>query len=276
MLLLVTALGLSAAGASTFLLQYQRAMGSLDTTLLARVAQAHRVVLGAANSQSATAPPTTPEPYRSARAAIEAVISRVLPNADETTLGIVGSTPTYVPGVSTDFSLQTMPGFVARVIGETASGQTVLGTFTGPVSSYRYIAAPIRVAGSSDTAIFVAAIDINDQLANLSSAFTTYWQTVLATILIISSLGWFISGRLLRPLTDLRLTAARITSDQRSERIPTRGNDDLAVLGETVNSMLDRLDAATAPRRCSPRTQHPHFDREWSHGAARCDQCQGG
>jgi signal transduction histidine kinase len=42
---------------------------------------------------------------------------------------------------------------------------------------------------------------------------------------------------------------ARITSDRRSERIPTRGNDDLAVLGETVNGMLDRLDGAMTTQR---------------------------
>jgi signal transduction histidine kinase len=248
-LLVVAALGLSAAGASTFLLQYQRVVNSLDVTLMAHVSEAHAVVLGASNSRSSLTPSTKPQPYRSARAAVEAVISRVLPNADESTLGIVDRQPTYVPGVATDFSLASIPGFVTRVVSATSSGHTFLGTVTDSKSSYRYVAAPIRVAGSSDSAIFVAAIDVNGKLSDLSGAFTTYWETVLATLIIIASLGWFISGRLLSPLADLRRTAALITFDRRSERIPIRGNDDLAALGETVNGMLDRLDGAMTTQR---------------------------
>jgi two-component system OmpR family sensor kinase len=248
-ILLVTALGMSAAGATTFLLQYQRVMSSLDATLLSKVSEAHTVVLGASNSRTPTAPQGVLQPFTTARAAVEAVISRVLPGSDESTLGIVGNTATFVPGVATDFNLEQISGFTKRVVAETANGKTYLGTVTNSRSSYRYVAAPIRVAGSSDRAVFVAAIDINDQLADLSNAFATYWETVGITFLIIASLGWYITGRLLRPLTDLRLTAARITSDQHSERIPTKGNDDLAALGTTVNSMLDRLDGAMTTQR---------------------------
>jgi signal transduction histidine kinase len=138
---------------------------------------------------------------------------------------------------------------VKRVIAETAGGATYLGTLSDSKSAYRYIAAPIRVAGSSDSAIFVAAVDINANLSPLSAAFTTYWQMVAATFLVVASLVWFITGRLLRPLADLRLTAARITSDRRSERIIVRGNDDLSALGTTVNGMLDRLDGAMTTQR---------------------------
>jgi signal transduction histidine kinase len=248
-LLVVTALGMSAAGATTFLVQRQRAIASMDTTLLSRVSEAHAVVLGASNSRSPSTPDSSPKPFSTARAALEAVISRVLPNVDEATLGVVGGKPTFVPGVDTGFQLPTVPGLVSRVVSETSGGKAVLGTVSDSNSSYRYIAAPIRVAGSSDRAIFVAAIDINAKLSDLSSAFVTYWEVVGAAFLIIASLGWYVSGRLLRPLTELRLTAARITFDHRSERIPTRGNDDLAALGDTVNGMLDRLDSAMTTQR---------------------------
>jgi two-component system, OmpR family, sensor kinase len=248
-LLLVTALGMSAAGATTFLLQRQRVLDSLDDALLSHVSEAHAVVLGASNSRSPSTPGATPEPYTSARAAIEAVISRVLPDSDESTLGIVNGKATFVPGITTRFQLQSVPGFLAQVVSETSTGRTFIGTVTASGAQLRYIAAPIRVAGSSDRAIFVAAVDINDALADLSNAFTTYWETVGATILIVGALGWYVSGRLLRPLTDLRVTASRITSDRRSERIPTKGHDDLAVLGETVNGMLDRLDSAMTTQK---------------------------
>jgi signal transduction histidine kinase len=256
-ILVVTALGMSTAGATTFLLQRNRVMDSLDVTLLSRVTEAHAVVLGAANGKSPTSPNASPEPFSSARAAVEAVISRVLPDSGETSLGIVNGRPTYVPGVATDFQLQDIPGLVSRVVTETARGATILGTISEGGSSYRFVAAPIRVAGSADSAIFVAAIDINERLQDLSSAFATYWEMVGIALLIIASVGWFISGRLLRPLADLRSTAARITSDRRSERIPVTGNDDLALLGETVNGMLDRLDGAmTTQRRLLDDVRH--------------------
>src|SRR5665213_2295574 len=140
-LLLVAALGLTAAGATTFLLQYQRAVSSLDASLRSRVNEAYLVVLGASNSQSASAPPTAPQPFHSARAAVEAAISRVLPNSDESTLGIVDSKATFVPGVTTDFTIAQRTGLVKRVVAETADGKTYLGTFTDSTSSFRYIAA---------------------------------------------------------------------------------------------------------------------------------------
>jgi two-component system OmpR family sensor kinase len=240
---------MTAAGAATFLFQRQRVMDAIDVALLARVDEARAVVLGASNSKSPSTPQETPQPYRSARSAVQAVISRVLPDSDESTLGLVGDTPTFAPGISTTFQVSTVPGLVGAVVSETSTGRIFLGTISDSTSSYRYVAAPIRVAGSNDRAVFVAAIDINRRLTDLSNAFTAYWQIVAITFLIVASLAWYISGRLLRPLTDLRLTAARITSDNRSERIPTRGNDDLAVLGATVNGMLDRLDGAMTTQR---------------------------
>jgi two-component system, OmpR family, sensor kinase len=248
-LLLVTALGMGAAGATTFLLQRQRVLASIDTSLLARVGEAQSVVLGASNSRSPSAPRATPKPFGNARTAVEAVVSRVLPDSGETTLGIVDGKPTFVPGVTTSFQVQGIPGFLPQVISQTSKGQNYLGTVTRGRSSYRYVAAPIRVEGSSDSAIFVSAVDINSKLADLTDAFATYWEMVGIAFLLVAGLGWFISGRLLRPLTELRMTAARITSDNHSERIPTRGNDDLALLGVTVNSMLDRLDSAMTTQR---------------------------
>jgi two-component system OmpR family sensor kinase len=181
--------------------------------------------------------------------AVEAVISRILPGSGESTLGIVDGKASFVPGVKTDFLPQQIPGLMSLVRSQTTGGRTYIGTVTDSTSSYRFVAAPIQVSGSSDRAIFVAAIDIDRRLSDLSDAFNTYWETVAVAFVVMASLGWFLSGRLLRPLTDLRLTAARITSDRRSERILIKGNDDLALLGQTVNRMLDRLDSAMTTQR---------------------------
>jgi two-component system, OmpR family, sensor kinase len=248
-LLLVTALGMSAAGAATFLLERQRVLTSIDSSLLSRIGEAHQIVLGASNSRSPSAPAAVPEPFVSARAALEAVVSRVLPATGESTVGILNGRATFVPGISTDFRIDTMPGLVSRATTETLHGQVSVGTVQSGSTSYRYIAAPITVAGSAQRAVFVVAVDVNRQLADLSEAFNTYWEVAAAAFVLVAGLGWFVSGRLLSPIRDLRMAAARITSQERTARILVARSDDLGQLASTVNDMLDRLDAAMTGQR---------------------------
>ncbi len=258
-LLIVTTLGMSAGGAITFLVQKDHVLAGVDATLTTRVAEARRVVLGAANSKP-TVPGvdnTRPEAFTSANDAVQAVVGRVLPNSHEDTLGIVNGKAKFVPGVPTEFQLEKISGFVVHADSVSRNGETTIGSAVSKWGTIRYIAAPIGVAGSADTAVFVAATNLSSELADLSSAFATYWEVEAMTLLVIASLGWFISGRLLRPIRALRLAAARVTSSSRSERIPVRGRDDVSILTETVNEMLDRLDGAfTAQRQLLDDVRH--------------------
>ncbi len=242
---------MSAGGAITFLVQRDRMLSGVDATLQAQVAEARHVVLGAANSDPASpgTDQSTPHAFTTASDAIAAVIGRVLPDSHEDTLGIVNGRAKFVPGVPTEFHLESITGFVAHIVSITRDGKTRLGSTVSTSGTIRYIAAPISVAGSPDTAVFVASANLSSELAELSSAFITYWQVEAVTLLAVAALGWFISGRLLRPIRTLRLAAARITSSSRSDRIPVRGRDDVSLLTETVNEMLDRLDEAFIGQR---------------------------
>ena len=67
---------------------------------------------------------------------------------------------------------------------------------------------------------------------------------ILTPIMLALSLlvGWFASGRALRPVNDLARTAEEITSSRMDLRIPLRKTgDELDHLIETFNRMLDRL-----------------------------------
>jgi two-component system OmpR family sensor kinase len=250
-LLIVSALGMAGGGAVTFLIQRQRVLASVDSALLSRVYAARMVVLGASNSKPTdpAASPAVPEPFRSNSAALAAIVGRVIPDAHESSLGIVDGRAKFVPGVATDFQLQAIPGFVARVVSEEADGKPHLGTVAASGRSVRYVSIPVSVAGSTQPAIYVSATDLNAELADVTSAFITYWQVIAVSLLVIAASGWFISGRLLRPIRDVRIAAEHITSSNRSERIPVRGRDDLSQLTGTVNEMLDRLDGAMTGQR---------------------------
>lgn len=75
--------------------------------------------------------------------------------------------------------------------------------------------------------------------------------TALAVTLVAATLGgWFVSGRVLRPLQEVTATARRLSRSGLGERIPVSGpRDELRELGETFNEMLDRLEAAFEQER---------------------------
>ena len=71
--------------------------------------------------------------------------------------------------------------------------------------------------------------------------------------------AWLIAGRILRPLRDVDDTARSITDTDLSRRIPDRGGegDEFGDLVQTINGMLDRVEAAvSAQRRFSDDAGH--------------------
>ena len=61
-------------------------------------------------------------------------------------------------------------------------------------------------------------------------------------LLVAAAVGWLIAGRVLAPLKRISGTAKRVSEERLGERIPVGGpHDELRELGETLNSMLDRL-----------------------------------
>lgn len=243
-LCVVVALGLAAAGSVSFLIQRADALAQLDAHLRSRVDAARMIVLGPADPSS-----PTPTRFTSASDAARAVIAGTVPDAAESTFALVDGKLAYVPGVPTTVRLDRDATVVSAAARETAGGRTVLGSATTASGVYRYIAAPIRVAGDSTTAVFVMGASVDQALSGVFSQARTFALVALVTLLIVAALGWFASGRLLLPIAVLTRTAERITSRNRSERVPTRGNDDLSRLGRVLNGMLDRLDAELERRR---------------------------
>lgn len=80
----------------------------------------------------------------------------------------------------------------------------------------------------------------------------TFW-TLLAlsgvALLMTTGIGWAVAGRILAPVRLVRTTAAELTEQDLTRRIPVEGRDDIAALAETFNAMLDRLERAFAAQR---------------------------
>jgi signal transduction histidine kinase len=78
-----------------------------------------------------------------------------------------------------------------------------------------------------------------------------YSLVALAAIFVISLLvGWFVAGRLLRPIGEITTTANRLRATDLSQRINATGpRDELRMLADTIDDMLNRLDAAFRAER---------------------------
>jgi signal transduction histidine kinase len=69
-----------------------------------------------------------------------------------------------------------------------------------------------------------------------------YAVAFAGVLLVAAAVGWLIAGRVLAPLKRISGTAKRVSEEHLGERIPVGGpHDELRELGETLNSMLDRL-----------------------------------
>jgi signal transduction histidine kinase len=74
---------------------------------------------------------------------------------------------------------------------------------------------------------------------------TLQYVAIMAAMAVLSgALGWFVAGRVLRPVSEITATARRVSNESLHERIALEGPDDeLKQLADTFDSMLARLEA---------------------------------
>ena len=85
-----------------------------------------------------------------------------------------------------------------------------------------------------------------------------YAVAFLGVVLLATAIGWAIAGHVLAPLKRITNTARRVSDQRLGERIDVSGPDDeLRELGDTLNSMLDRLaESFDAQRRFVANASH--------------------
>jgi signal transduction histidine kinase len=71
-----------------------------------------------------------------------------------------------------------------------------------------------------------------------------------ALVLLVGALGWWLTGRALRPVEAIRAEAAEITASTIHRRVPEpETRDEVGRLARTMNSMLDRLEESSLRQR---------------------------
>lgn len=236
-ILVVTAVGLAVTGSLAYLIQRDLLLDATGEQLQQQVESARRVI--EVDEVAVTSPSD----------ALRAIVSVVVPPPNGSSVGIIDGEAAFVPGIEVPFRLDLQPGFIAHVVGEADPEAVRVGTFAAARGDLRYVIAPVVIDGADGIGWFVVAIDLDAELATLERTFLLFAVISVLALGAVAVSGWFVAGRLLRPVRLLRETAERISADDLAERIPIEGDDDVSRLTETVNDMLDRLDDALTQQR---------------------------
>jgi signal transduction histidine kinase len=101
-------------------------------------------------------------------------------------------------------------------------------------------------------------IGAQQQSADLQRLLAVSWLVLAVTAAASAILGWFASGRVLRPLRQMTATARTISAGNLGERLAVHGpNDEFRRLGDTFDELLARLESAfEAQRRFVANASH--------------------
>ncbi|MEO8519076.1 MAG: HAMP domain-containing sensor histidine kinase [Dermatophilaceae bacterium] len=243
-ILAVAAFGLAASGVASYLVQRRGVLTAVDAQLL------HTVP----NLQTIAAGKTTTAPLTTVDAVLRVAMQQIIPAANESVLGFVDGEPALVPAVNLPFRLDEDSTLVARIVREANPTHVVIGTATrtqSTLGTLRYLIVPVQLAGDPHTGWYVAAFDLDAELASVARSFQTYIRVALVALALVGLVASLASGRLLRPIRLLREAAASSSNAaDLTARIPVTGSDDLSELATAINSMFDRLqDSAISQRR---------------------------
>ena len=255
-ILAVACIGLAIVGSVTFLVQRERVITEVNDRLQAQVerlitvAGAGEGATDAADSGATTASEDLRiDDFESVEDYLYSAVARLVPARNEAAVAIIDGKARYRPATLSGFDISGNQQLIDRVIAETADGETKIGTAVTDQGSLKYIAIPVSMPGDPQTGIYVRAIDLGAELAPVTAAIATYSIAAIVMLGAIGFVGWFVAGRLLSPIRDLRAAADAITLDDMSPRLSPQGNDDISDLTRTVNSMLDRLEGSVDVQR---------------------------
>lgn len=234
--LLAVTLGLSVVGIRAALLA--RVDAGIETELAQEVEEL-RILSGGID-------PATGEPFADDVAAIfRAFMDRNVPAADEVFYSFAPSESLYSPRDAPRAVIEDAE-LVARWRSSDVPRREDVETADGHA---RVLAVPVLGSDDAIRGTFVVAIYPAGRLAEVDDIIRSVASIVLGA-LVLGSLGaWVVAGRVVRPVRELTEAAAAIEVGDRTRRIEVTGRDELAVLGATFNSMLDRLDDAFRSQR---------------------------
>ena len=143
----------------------------------------------------------------------------------------------------------TGPAIDAGEIQQAADGAVILQReVPGLDAEARVLAEPVTT--SEGELVIVAGASTGDRDEALAGIVGAFAVGAPLALLIASALGYLLASRSLAPVESMRRRAAEITLERSGERLPLpRADDEIRRLAETLNRMLDRIEASLERQR---------------------------
>jgi signal transduction histidine kinase len=122
------------------------------------------------------------------------------------------------------------------------------GEFDTPAGPVSYLAVPVARGGET-LGSFVVTNFSEEERQEVEEAVRILGAVSGGVLIVGTLLAFVAAGRVLAPLRSLRDAARSITASDLTRRIEVEGRDEIAELGRTFNSMLDRLEDAFRSQR---------------------------
>lgn len=128
---------------------------------------------------------------------------------------------------------------------------TVPGYRTGMSGPLRVVALPVTRPGEAvEASTVVVAVQAGDVAHAEKVLRTTLLIVAPLLLLVLGLIAWWVIGRALRPVEQLRAGAESISGAGRDERLPVPDQaDEIQALAITLNGMLDRLSQSRERQR---------------------------
>ncbi|SDW72922.1 Signal transduction histidine kinase [Amycolatopsis xylanica] len=173
-------------------------------------------------------------------------LERNLPEKYETFFSIVGGVASRRSAIEPPARLDNDHALVTELVRATAPAY---GTVNTAVGSARYGVIPVSAENAPGRGALVIVEFVDHAAGEIGDVVRVMAVMSGAALVLAGLVGWLVAGRILAPVREVRLAAEQIGESDLTRRIEVRGSDDVAALGRTFNTMLDRLERAFAGQR---------------------------
>ncbi|QDY76376.1 sensor histidine kinase [Streptomyces qinzhouensis] len=196
--------------------------------------------------------PGTGQQFTDPNPLLKVFLARQYPDPDEELIGLVDKPAEDEPFVkeqSRDHGMRHPLVKDRASLTKVFNSPDASGVLRRPGGEVRWAKVPIEPANGHPPAAFVVAVHPAGEREKANDVFHMLLAISGVALLMTTGIGWVVAGRILRPVRLVRTTAAQLTEQDLTQRIPVEGRDDIAALAETFNAMLDRLERAFAAQR---------------------------
>lgn len=243
--LVVILAGLLLAGVVTYGLQFAQLNQRVQDQLSQEVDELRQLTL--------LGPDRNGVPYDDLRALFFAYLQNTIPGTNEWMMTWIDEQPgpaLLVPGGEGPFRLDQAPVLNA-VETHFREGSSVFTDVTlEDGRQVRLVITSVRLQDSDPPAALIAGVDVGALRAPIISNMRTYALVALVTAAGAAFTGYWATGRVLRPLSELRAATSSISAHELTRRVEIEGADpDITELAVTFNQMLDRLEKGFSDQR---------------------------